>query len=231
MPSATAVHKVDLSPLEPVAANPSRAAPEVSISQIESLLVAGLADVMDSEDDALQMAIAASISSNEELLKAERALDDSLAARGLERVRIPGDGNCQYGSVLTMAGFVPSPAAIEELRNLVAMFLNEHKPEYIDWVVDSDNVEQAWAGLIKGILTDQVWGDQFTLVAMAHLKQCEFVLVEHDRETVVTPRGGLPADAPCFYLAFRRELHYDATRPLEAFRNRVGVWKIFACAM
>ena len=197
---------------------------QVSASQLleiqnESDLISCIAHLMDEEEDAmLATALTESKMENTNLLKQEAAVDDALARRGLTRVRVQGDGNCQYASVLVMLGKEPTSQAIDDLRNQVVGFMVEHKDRFSGSfeLRDGETIDTVWARFLDTVLTDKTWGDNLTLVVMAELLQCEFLLVESDRETLISAPSATAGLLPCFMLAFQRELHYDATAPLEA---------------
>ena len=149
-------------------------------------------------------------------------LDAALAAAGLARHPVPGDGDCQFHALLDQlahVGATPRPAprlGVRALRTLLADALEaDPRLAHARDALAADPEAGGRAAYLRALRAGRTWGDHYTLAAAAIALEVDVLVVSPDGWHVVRDDAqGRDAGAsrPVLRLAHQPEWHYDSTR-------------------
>lgn len=170
-----------------------------------------------SEDAAVKLAIERSLQDPEEhhkrMLRSYSLLGPRLRAKGVRRVEVPRDGNCQFTALVESGQLALTP---ENLRSQICSYI-AHLPEVFGDHWDGwDNFED----YVSYMRANGSWGDHLTLLAAAHLLLRPIHVItdstHHENAIhIVEPPDMISSELygePIVLIHFG-ENHYDATTP------------------
>ena len=139
-------------------------------------------------------------------------MDQTLARLGLQRVPVPGDGDCQFHALASVLGLPPTSHRL--LRKEAVDFI-WRRPEL--FVEALDGLGETLEGYCARMGQQGEWGDNTTLAAIALCRGITVCVIHpHGQMTVVGEDGdGAAARYQC-HVCFFPEVHYDATRAVPA---------------
>jgi len=162
-----------------------------------------------SEDTQLAWALSESVRPDPARAAQDAALASRLNALGLQRRRVPGNGDCQFLAALTMRGLPCDDTIVHNLRVSVSQFLLEHINVFIE------SIPPQVQDYVSSVSKMGVWGDGLTLSAIALMWNCKFLVVEPFMDPIAVGPDTVP-EGQEYVIAYIPELHYDATEPLQA---------------
>ena len=165
-----------------------------------------------SEDTQLAWAISESVRPDPARAAQDAALASRLNALGLQRRRVPGNGDCQFLAALIMRGLPCDNTIVCNLRVSVAQFMLEHISVFIESIPPHVSSFQDYVDSVSKM---GVWGDCLTLSAIALMWNCKFLVVEPFMDPIAVGPDTVP-EGQEYVIAYIPELHYDATEPLQA---------------
>jgi len=147
----------------------------------------------------------------------DEMLRNRLALYGLkEKTRIKGDGNCQFSSCADQ--LFGDPDRHPEVRKAAVEWLRDHadyKLPNSTMIGDYLQTEffPAWEDYIEYMGQNGIWGDHFTLLAIAEVYKIKIVIVSSmdvdpgiDPFTVIVPKHWNQT----IYISHLHELHYSS---------------------
>ena len=132
-----------------------------------------------------------------------------LRQRGIERIKVPGDGNCAYSSVsyFIHAGDISRQA---ELRREVHAFLIREAAAFEEHATGVLETDEDWHSYCGRHSKDYVWAEEPQLFALASVSKHRVVVISPSAPDIhFTPMlGGTCTEWPTITLAYDG-LHYD----------------------
>ena len=125
--------------------------------------------------------------------------DHWLAARSLERIPVPADGNCQFHAL----SLHTNPDHVQ-LRSQILDFLSLHSHVFADFLV-----EDSVPAYLHRMAQPAEWGDHITLMAAARLLNRDIHVVSASGVTVIESHQDQSSP---LWLAYN-SVHYDAVFP------------------
>jgi len=150
----------------------------------------------------------------------DQMLRDRLKLYGLkEKTKIKGDGNCQFASCADQ--FFDDPDKCTEVRQAVVEWLKKNQHYRLpNGTTIGDYLQTeffpTWNDYVHYMSQDKIWGDHFTLLAIAEVYQTKIVIVSSmdvdpgiDPFTVIVPQKWTKT----IYISHLHELHYSSLCP------------------
>jgi exonuclease III len=125
-------------------------------------------------------------------------VDEHLKNSGLQRVTVPGDGNCMFHALACHCSFTHL-----ELRSAVVSFLKEHIQEYSNFFADNEDIQT----YMSTLALPGSWGDNLVLQIVAELLQCRIHVAQSHGVQVILPSHNL---AEPIWAAYNGASHYDS---------------------
>jgi hypothetical protein len=148
----------------------------------------------------------------------DEILRDRLSLYGLkEKTRIKGDGNCQFASIADQ--LFDDPDRHPEVRKKAVEWLKDNKNYKLPNSTSIGDYLQTeffpyWSDYIDYMSQESIWGDHFTLLAIAEVYKIRIVIVSSmevdpgiDPITVITPTNSWNNTV---YISHLHELHYSS---------------------
>jgi len=150
----------------------------------------------------------------------DQMLRDRLKLYGLkEKAKIKGDGNCQFASCADQ--LFDDPDKCTEVRQEVVKWLKKNQHYRLpNGTTIGDYLQTeffpTWNDYVDYMSQDKIWGDHFTLLAIAEVYQTKIVIVSSmdvdpgiDPFTVIVPEKWTKT----IYISHLHELHYSSLCP------------------
>ena len=139
-------------------------------------------------------------------------IQQQLADRGLKRVRVRGDGNCQFRAVAasfanTKLNVRPSHRA---LRKEAVEYIARHHTHYKDFIWD-----QSFEDFLRNQKKDKTYGDNLTLDAMARIYDLKIIVLRDQRKSSIENPDGMFTITLIYTGDDGDDAHYDATAPVD----------------
>jgi len=164
--------------------------------------------------------ISATSSVPEPQKSSDQMLRDRLKLYGLkEKTKIKGDGNCQFASCADQ--LFDDPDKCTEVRQEVVKWLKKNQHYRLpNGTTIGDYLQTeffpAWNDYVDYMSQDKIWGDHFTLLAIAEVYQTKIVILSSmdvdpgiDPFTVIVPEKWTKT----IFISHLHELHYSSLCP------------------
>lgn len=133
-----------------------------------------------------------------------RQVDAQLSERGLCRVSVPTDGNCQFHAVVLHTTY-----SHVQMRQMVVQFLLDNFEHYSGFFTDDDDIQEYVSNLSQLRLT--TWGDNLSLQLCADVLDRPIHVMQRHGVQVISPVTAVNNAIP-IWVAYNGSTHYEGVR-------------------
>lgn len=152
-----------------------------------------------------------------------QAINRKLNERGFKMFLIPSDGDCLYKAIAhQMTLTKQKQLSVENLREIVAIYIRQHKDDFIPFMTNPDTCEmmtsEEFEEYCNKIENTKVWGGQLEIRALSNSLKCPISVIQATGTGSIDQ--GTEYEGSPLVITYHRHMyglgeHYNSTIPSE----------------